>query len=267
MNPTTSADALSQLQQIQSQSQDPNTILANQRQQLGVDQAQNTVTGLRGAIDNTTQLLKQVAPSVMGRTSSSLVTNAQAGKQIQNESAPLNSTLTQQGTDYTQADQDLQNLQGQAETAANGIYQGQQDKLSYAQNLYNALYKQEQDAATAAEQKREFDAQQAASEAAARAAASSGGFDLSGGSTGTATNDPFAAVDKQGATNAILALLKSGNSATLAKTIAAIGSSASKGNLYDQFKLQLLKQYKASSPYANLITGATSGPSVARGII
>lgn len=161
-----SQSALAQLQQIQSQSQDPNTILSNQRQQLGVDNAQQTVTGLRGAINNTTKLLQQVAPSVMGRTGNSLVTNAQAQRQIQNEQAPISQNLSQQTSDYNQSQQDLDKLQQQAQLAASGIYQGQQDKLSYAQNLYNTLYQKEQDAAAAAkaeadrqEQIREFNAQ------------------------------------------------------------------------------------------------------------
>ncbi len=157
--------ALAQLQQQQAQAQNPNDILANQRQQLGVNAAQDTVTGLRGAINNTTKLLKQVAPGVMGRTGNSLVTDAQANRIIQNEQAPISQTLTDQGTQYTQADEDLAKLQDQASQAAQGIYQGQQDKLSYAQNLYNTLYQKEKDAQATAqaeadrqEQIREFNA-------------------------------------------------------------------------------------------------------------
>lgn len=189
MNPTSSADALSQLQSQESQAQDPNAILTAQQNNLGVNAAQNTVTGLRGAINNTTKLLQQVAPSVMGRTANSLVTNAQAGKQVQNEQAPISANLTQEGTDYNNASSDLSQLQQQAQTAASGIYQGQQDKLSYAQNLYNSLYQKEQDAQAAAEKTaedqestREFNANLAAQQAAA----SSGSFNLGGASAGGA---------------------------------------------------------------------------------
>jgi hypothetical protein len=185
MNPNTSAQALSNLQQTQAQSQDPNSILSGQRQQLGVNAAQDTVTGLRGAINNTTQLLKQVAPSVMGRTGNSLVTNAQATKQISNEQAPISQNLTEQNTQYGQASQDLSELQQRAQEAASGIYQGQQDKLSYAQNLYNTLYKQEQDAQTARqadadrqESIRQFNEGLALQKAAAKASGSS--FNLPG---------------------------------------------------------------------------------------
>lgn len=145
------------MQGAQASAQNPNDILQAQNTQFGVPQAQQTVTGLRGAINNTTALLKQVAPSVMGRTGSSLVTNAQATRQIANESAPIQQKLSEEGTNLNTAQQDLATQEQQAEKAATGIYQGQQDKLSYLQNLYNSLYGQEQDAAKLAEQKREAD--------------------------------------------------------------------------------------------------------------
>ncbi len=179
MNPANSGQALAQLQNTEKTAQDPNTIQAAQNKAMGVDSAQQTVTGLRGAIDNTTKLLSQVAPGVMGRTANSLVTNAQANRQIQNEQAPISANLTKEGTDYNNANSDLTNLEGKAQTAANGIYQGQQDKLSYAQNLYNTMFGREQAASQAAEQKREFNANLAESRAA-RAAASSGDSGLAG---------------------------------------------------------------------------------------
>lgn len=259
MNPSTSADALSQLQQIQSQSQDPNTILANQRQQLGVQSAQDTVTGLRGAINNTTQLLKQVAPSVMGRTANSLVTNAQATKQIGNEQAPINQTLTDQGTQLGQDQQDLSDLQTQAQEAATGIYQGQQDKLSYAQNLYNTLYAKEKDAqaeadaqAAQAEQIREYNASLAQKNSEDAASASSGNYTLPGASTtpastsgGTLTGGKTSAQADQ----AINDLLKTNNKNTILATYQAIVSSANRGNTYDQYKLSEINKIPEFQKY------------------
>jgi len=253
MQPTNSAQALSALQAAQASAQDPNSILNAQRQQLGVDNAQQTVTGLRGAINNSTKLLSQVAPSVMGRTGSSLVTNAQASKQIQNEQAPISQRLTQEGTDYNQANSDLQNLQQQAQQAASGIYAGQQDKLSYAQNLYNTLYQQERDAQAARqaeadrqEQIREFNASRASK------LSGSGGFNL-GGAVATA---PKAVNPNQPqAQKELTALFKSNNVQSIADNINGIMKSAKNGNGYDQLKLQLLGQY-ADSPYGNIISRA-----------
>jgi hypothetical protein len=257
MGPTNSAGALSQLQQAQSQAQDPNSILQAQNQQLGVNNAQQTVTGLRGAINNTTKLLNQVAPSVMGRTANSLVTNAQATRQIGNEQAPISKDLAQEGTDYDQANSDLSNLRQEARTAASGIYQGQQDKLSYAQNLYNTLYQKERDAQAA--QQVESDRQEQARQFNASLASRSSG----GGSSGSNTSNPnnslsTPAIDpqQQQAANALTALFKTNNAAIVSRTIAAIKDSANRGNTYDKTKLQLIDMYKKSSPYAALITKA-----------
>lgn len=244
MNPSNSSDALAQLQAAQAQSQDPNTILSNQKQQLGVNQAQDTVTGLRGAINSTTKLLQQVAPSVMGRTAGSLVTNAQASKQIQNEQAPISQNLSTEGTQYNQADEDLSKLQDQAQQAASGIYQGQEDKLSYAQNLYNTLFQKEQAAQQQASEQadqqekiREFNAQLSASQAAA----GSGGFNLSAGSgSSPAVGNLTGGRSKSDAQAAVADLLKQ-NTSTIGSTIQAIQKSAGYGNTYDQAKLELLK--------------------------
>jgi len=97
------------------------------------------------------------------------------------------------GNQYSQASQDLADIQNKALQQAQLQYQGQQDQVSYLQNLYNTLYSREQAAAQAAEQKRQFDAQLAESRRAS-SASSGGGYDLSGiasilggGSTGGST--------------------------------------------------------------------------------
>lgn len=166
MNPTSSADALSQLQNFQNTAQTPDQLLSTARQQNGVDQAQQTVSGLRGAIQNTSNLLKQVAPSVMGRTANSLVTNAQANAQINNESAPLNQTLNEQNTGLGNATQDYNTAEQKADEGANLAYEGQKDKTSYLQNIYDTLYKKEQDAASAALAQQQLDAQKRAAASA-----------------------------------------------------------------------------------------------------
>lgn len=183
-----SQQALSQLQAQQQQARNPNDFLSEQRQALGADAARQTVTGLRGAINNTTKLLQQVAPSIMGRTGSSLVTSAQANKQIQNEQAPISQNLSDQSREYGQASQDLGDIESRAAQAASGMYQGQQDKLSYLQNLYNTLYQREQAAEQARraelerqEQIRQFNAQMAAQERA-RKSSGGGSFNLTGDS-------------------------------------------------------------------------------------
>lgn len=179
--PTTSADALNQLSSFNAGAKTPDQILQAQNQAQGVDAAQQTLTGLRGAIANTTNLLKNVAPSIMGRTANSLVTSAQATRQIGNEQAPIQQNLADEGTNYTNATQDYTNASDKANAAANLEYTGQKDQQSYLQNLYDTLYGKEQDAAAAAEKAREFDATMAASKASTAGLSSLFG----GGSTGT----------------------------------------------------------------------------------
>lgn len=159
---------LSQIQANQATNKGAGDYLSEANNKLGVSGAQDTVTGLRTSIDNTTKLLEKVAPSVMGRTQNSLVTNAQATRQIANEQAPISKNLTTLGSQYNEAGQNLSNLQGQASQQAQLGYQSQQDKQSYLQNLYNTMYGKEQNAATAARQlaqdaenKRQYEATQA----------------------------------------------------------------------------------------------------------
>lgn len=178
--PTTSAQALSQEEQFQGSMQTPEQQLQQAQQNLGTTAAQQQVTGLRQAINNTTTLLGNVAPSVMGRTGNSLETTAQANAEISNEQAPLNTQLNSESTDYTNANSDYQNLEQQAETEANSDETASENKLGYLQNIYQALYGQEQSAAAAktaaaqeAEQTREYNTTLAEQEREANLSSSS----------------------------------------------------------------------------------------------
>jgi hypothetical protein len=271
MPPQNSQQALAGLQQTQAASQDPNTILSGQREQLGVNSAQSTVTGLRGAINNTTKLLQQVAPSVMGRTGSSLVTNAQATRQIGNEQAPISQRLSEQGTQLGEGERNLSELNSRAQEAASGIYQGQQDKLSYAQNLYNTLYSKERDAEAA--RQAELDRQEQIRQFNAQQASSNRQFDYSVQQDKNATAaTQKAAADKALATNKATALkdVKSvlGKS-NLAEYKNAVATSAARGNEMDKIKLELLQQLapqlfqgtgmKSKQNYAPVNAGGAAG--------
>lgn len=175
---TTSAAALQNLQTAQSQQQTPDQIMQSTNQSLGVPQAEQQVSGLRQAITNTTNLLNGVSPSVQGRTQNSLETSAQANREIQNESAPIQQTLTGQNNTLTGDQSDLSNLLSQASTQSGLKEQGQSDTLTNLENVYKDLYGQEQDTAAAntkaaedAESAREFNANLSASSAASAAKA------------------------------------------------------------------------------------------------
>lgn len=192
---TTSQQALGNLQTYQSGLKAPGDVLSSNQNALGVPGAQQQVSGLRQAITNTQNLLNNVAPGVMGRTGNSLVTAAQSNRIIQNESAPIASTLKQQGQQLNLSDADLKDLMSKAESQTSATLTDQQQKMQYLQNIFSDLSSREQAQAAADESKRQFDAQQALEEEklAAAKAAGNGGIDLSSllrGVTGGASSAP-----------------------------------------------------------------------------
>lgn len=181
---TTSAQALQNLQNFSSSAQTPDQQLATEKNSLGVNGDQQQVSGLQSAITNSTNLLSQVAPSVMGRTANSLVTSAQADQQISNEQAPINTQLNQEGQQFDTANGKLTNDLSQAEALAAADQTSQTNQQSYLQNLYNTLSTQESAAASLAEQKREADQTAAIARTSAANSGSSSssnpGLDLGG---------------------------------------------------------------------------------------
>lgn len=160
---TNSTQALNNLTSLQKNMQDPSQMQTAQEQQLGVPAAQQQVSGLRQAITNTTNLLNQIPSGVMGRTGGSLVTQAQANSQIQNEQAPVSQELNTMGTNLGNQTSDLNTLLSQATTKAGLEEQGQSDKLGLAKDIYTALLGKEQASASQkleqqklSEQEREF---------------------------------------------------------------------------------------------------------------
>lgn len=193
---TDSGTALKNLQSYQASMQTPEQAADTANKALGVDAAQQQVSGLRGAIAKTTGLLNQVAPSVYGRTRNSLVTNAQATRQIGNEQAPISQELNQQQQDYSGVSQDYQNLLTQANQRATNQLDAQKGQLSYLQQIYQNLQAQEQAQrdeafrqAQLAEQKRQANLS-ASSKAAGSAGASPtfGSASVSGGGYNVGTD-------------------------------------------------------------------------------
>lgn len=246
---TTSAQALQNLQSYQGQEQSPDQLLNTANTSLGVPQAQQQVTGLRQAINNTTTLLNGIPSSIQGRTGNSLVTSAQANAQIGNAEAPVNTQLNKENSDYSDANTTYEQLEQQAQAQANADLQGQTGQESYLQNIYNDLYGQEQNAAAAkfaqqqlAEQERE--ANLSASSASGASSPSLGSLlgEL-GSSSSTPAGNLTGGQSVQAADAAVRSLIDTNNAGTIVNTIDAIQKSAGYGNTYDQAKLQLLEKY------------------------
>lgn len=240
---TTSQQALQNLQQYQGSAQTSQQALDSANQQYGTAAAQQQVQGLRGAIQNTTNLLNNVAPSVQGRTGNSLVTSAQANQIINNEQAPISATLSKENTDYGNDESDAQNLQQEAQSAAQAKLQDQTNQESYLQNIYNDLYTGESDSAKLAEQQREADLSAKASSSSDGLASTLGS--LFGGGSAAAPASPTGSLTG-GKTSAqaqsyVSSLLKTNNANTIINTYNALVKSAGYGNTYDAAKLQLMQ--------------------------
>lgn len=139
------------------------------------------------------------------------------------------------------------------------------------QDQYNTAYGVRQKELDLEEQQRQFDAKLAAEQAAARASSGGGGsagfsptLGGGGGGGGAAPAAASAAASQnlltggkttQDAFNAIQQLLRTGNTGLIQKTVAAIQSSAARGNTYDQYKLRIL----ASNPGSAALINSSGG--------
>ncbi len=170
-----SQQALGNLQQFTQGMQSPQAAMGAANNQFDITGQQQQVQGLRTAVQNTNQLLNQVAPSVMGRTANSLVTQAQANAQIQNQEAPLNAQLNTENQAYGNANQDYQSSLAQAANMGNATLTGQNQEQSYLQGIYNDLYTQENNAAQLASNERVANTNAAAS----RSSSGATGYGLS----------------------------------------------------------------------------------------
>jgi hypothetical protein len=144
-------------------SYNPTQVYNDVTTKLGIPDARTQVQSLQKNLVDTQNAINAVDPSVTGRTSNSLVTEAQRGRLVNMEKQPLQQTYSTQnqslGTDTT----NLNNLQSEADRqvgAAQTEYTNKRSAL--AGQLQEALTQQEQQRqaeaaqAAAAEQQREF---------------------------------------------------------------------------------------------------------------
>lgn len=149
--PTSSADLLSQAQS-----------------KYGVQDLSARVAALRGLTSNLTNSIAAVDPSVTGRTSGSLVTEAQRSALVNRERQPLLTDLGNQNQALSSATGDLNTNQSLATQLASGLANDQTNKYNQLKSQYEIANSREQAAAQAraeaakqAESSRQFDAAQA----------------------------------------------------------------------------------------------------------
>lgn len=180
MNPNVQA-AQSALTAFQGSQKSANDILNDAMTQYGVQGAQTTKDNLETTLNNTTKALNAVPDSVTGRTSRSLVTEAQRQAIVNNEQNPIRQALSDQQGEYGIASNNYSDLSGKATTLANAELGQQTAKESQLEQNYQDAVSQaaaqvaaQQEAAKEAEAKREFDISAAQSNrSAANSAAAS----------------------------------------------------------------------------------------------
>jgi acetyl/propionyl-CoA carboxylase alpha subunit len=129
----------------------------------GVPEIRTNVAGLRTTVANTTNALNNVDPSVTGRTSGSLVTEAQRSRLVNNERAPIASELQSESGNLNTQEQSLRDAMGMATGEADRKVADYTTGRNALQSQYDTTYKRESDAAdraaqaaAAAEQQRQF---------------------------------------------------------------------------------------------------------------
>lgn len=180
--PPSSQAAYQSLQDFQKNEVTPQAAISQGEQRYGVSGLGSQLDALRSMTGNLQTSIKNVDPSVTGRTQGSLVTEAARNAIVNHERAPL---MDQLGT----ANQNLGETQGSYDRATGLASNYASDLLNSNKNSYDRLFGQyqtslsaEQQAAADAEKRREFDASLADSQSARRAAASAaGGLRLGGG--------------------------------------------------------------------------------------
>lgn len=245
-----SSDYLKQYQSFTTNRVRPEDYVKRYQTELGVDAVRDRVGGARAAIRSTEDVIRNAPAGVAGRTSGSLVTDAQRNALVQQEVAPLRETLQTQSSAFGDAQSELQDLLGQAGQRAEFAYGADTERSSNLMELYRAAQANEQAAAEQrrwekqmAEQRRQFDAEmraRAADRAAAsRAAAASipspsfGGGGGGGGGRGSAL--------KQTAVADVGQLFTRMGTSSFVREIQAIYKSAGYGNAYDKAKLELIR--------------------------
>lgn len=192
--PPSSAAAYQSLQDFSKSMIDPQTALTQGQTQYGVQGLGSQVDALRSLTNNLQTSINGVDPSVTGRTQGGLVTEAQRQAIVNKERSPLVDQFNTTSGHLNDANSQYGNAQNYASQYTQALLTGQTNKLS----ALDALYKDAVASEAAAEQKREFDAQQAAAEAAARRAAAGAnpglnlGSLLGGGAAANAAGQPAA---------------------------------------------------------------------------
>lgn len=241
MQPRTSQDAFNELQTFQKSRRKSQDVLRESENRLGLPTATQRQAGLRAAITNTENLIRSVEPSVAGRTSGSLVNEAQKTRLIGLERAPLDESFREQSRAFEGESANINELKRQALTDAQLAIAEDDTRQNTLKGLYEALYQREQEERAFAEQQRQFNEQLALSKRAASGGSGLASLLSGGGGLTSGGGAPAADPTKQKAMADVGNLFKREGQKSFFDEITAIYKSANYGNTYDKAKLELIK--------------------------
>lgn len=240
MPPRNSREVYDELTAFQRSRRKPQDILAESESRLGIPTVTQRQAGLRAAITNTENLIRSVDPSVAGRTSGSLVTEAQKQRLVNLEREPLGEQFREQSRSLEGETANLADLNRRALQESQLAVSADDTRLNELQGLYSMLYQREQDEIARQERERAF----AEAQKQARVAASGSGLrGLFGGGKPTApTALPVADPIQQDAYNEVKTRIGTQSADELKSDFISTAESAKRGNQRDLYKLQIYRQ-------------------------
>lgn len=231
-----SASLASQLADYDKNRKNSVDVLNEAMGKYGVPEIRSRVSGLRTTLANTESALNAVDPSVTGRTSGSLVTEAQRSKQVANERAPIADQYGQQSRALGDATSNLSDQERAAQLLAQSQLSDYETGRNALSSRYQLAVDNESEQRRRVEADREFALKQAAS------APSGYSFNTTPQPTNTAqASTPAVDPQQQKAYNDVKNLL-SKDAARIQQEYNAIKKSAGFGNAYDKVKLALIEQ-------------------------
>ena len=240
-----SSKLFSQYNKFQSTRVKPEDYVKRYSADLGVEDARARVKGARTAIRATEDTIAAAPDSVAGRTSGSLVTDAQRNRLVQNEVTPLQDIMRTQTGAYSDASQDLDKLGAELDRRVQYGLAADDTQANTLLTLYQAAFESEKEktarqqwAKQMAEQKRQFDLNRKDAERQslrAAAAAATPSFGSSGGGMPKAkATDPV----QQAAYNDVASRMSQSDKAIKSDYRATL-KSANYGNVKDKMKIEL----------------------------
>lgn len=149
----------SQLATYDKSVQNPVDVYNSALNKLGISDARTRVTDLRQSLVNNQNLLDNLSGNIQGRTSDSLVSEAQRQRLYATEAEPIVKMGNQLNNQFGMAEGDYQNIMAEGKTQADLTVQGQQAKRQALLDRLNVAIQNETNTEKKRQWQAEFDSQ------------------------------------------------------------------------------------------------------------